>query len=318
VAALVGIDLGGTQIRAVLARPDGTILARYRTRTAPEDGPEAVLGRIVAAARTVMAQAGGVPIVGVGAGSPGPLDCRDGVVLAAPNLGWVNVPLKSRLEHELGIPVVVGNDANAAALAERRFGAGRGVDNLVYITISTGIGGGIITDGRLLLGRRGFAGEIGHTTVEPHGPPCKCGNIGCLETLAAGPAIARAAAERIGRGEPSLVASLAEGDLKRITTEIVADAARKGDRLAIEVLQNAAFYVGVALVNLIHLLEPELILIGGGVAHAGDLLFDTVRSVVRERAIACMAEGVRIERAALGDDAGVLGAIALFLEYGRT
>ncbi len=316
--ALVGIDLGGTQVRAILATEDGRVLARYRTRTAPEDGPEAVMGRIVAAARTVMAQAGGLPIAGVGAGSPGPLDYRDGVVLAAPNLGWINVPLKARLEAELGLPVVVGNDANAAALAERRFGAARGVDNLVYMTVSTGIGGGIITGGRLLLGRRGFAGEIGHAAIEPHGPPCKCGNTGCLEALASGPAIARAAAERVGRGEPSVMLSLAGGDPKRITAEIVAEAARGGDSLAADVLQNAAFYIGVALVNLIHILEPELILIGGGVAHAGDLLFDTIRSVVRQRAIPCMAAQVRIEPAALGDDAGVLGAIALFLEYGRT
>ncbi|MDI7276646.1 MAG: ROK family protein [Anaerolineae bacterium] len=316
-AALVGIDLGGTQIRAVLAEADGTILARYRTRTAPEDGPEAVMGRIVAAAQTVVQQAGGQRPAGVGVGSPGPLNAWDGVVLAAPNLGWSNVPLKATLESRLGLPIVVGNDANAAALAERRFGAGRGVDDLVYVTVSTGIGGGIISGGRLLLGRHGFAGEIGHAAVEARGALCKCGNSGCLETLASGPAIARAAAARVAAGEPSLIASLVGGDLDLVTAETVAAAAREGDQLATEVLRSAAFYIGVALVNLIHILEPELILIGGGVAHVGDLLFNTIRSVVRQRAIPCMAEHVRIEPAALGDDAGVLGAIALFLEYGR-
>jgi len=313
---IVGIDLGGTQMRAVLAEADGTVLARYKTLTIPEEGPAAVMERIVAGVQVVMGQAGGRRPRGIGVGSPGPLDPWTGVVLAAPNLGWYNVPLKATLENRLGLPVVVGNDANAAALAEWRFGAGKGIDNLVYMTVSTGIGGGIISDGHLLLGSHGLAGEIGHTTVEAHGPRCKCGNVGCLEALASGPAIARAAITRLRAGESSGIPARVQGDLDQVTAAVVAAAAHDGDALARDVIEGAAFYIGVAVVNLIHLVEPQLILIGGGVAHIGDLLFDTIRSTVRVRALACMAQGVRIEQAALGDDAGMLGAIAMFLEYG--
>lgn len=312
---IVGIDLGGTQIRAIMADKDGTILARYKTLTIPEEGPAAVLQRIVTATEAVIREVGIRPR-GVGVGSPGPLDPRSGVVLAAPNLGWYGVPLKAMLEEQLGLPVIAGNDANLAALAEWRFGAGRGVDDLVYMTISTGIGGGIISGGRLLLGQHGFAGEVGHATIEPRGQRCKCGNIGCLETVAAGPAIAQSAVECLDAGASSLITGRVQGDLRQVTAEIVAQAAAQGDELAVSVIQDAAFYIGVSLVNLIHIVEPKLILIGGGVAHIGDLLFDTIRSTVRERAIACMAEDVTIEKAALGDDVGTLGAVALFLEYG--
>lgn len=314
---IVGIDLGGTQIRAVLAEVDGTILARYKALTGAEAGPEAVLDRIITAARTVIEQGGGRRPSGIGVGSPGPLDPWTGVVLAAPNLGWHNVPLKAVLEERLGLPTVVNNDCNAAALAERRFGAGKGVDDLIYMTISTGIGGGLISGGRLLLGNHGSAGEIGHTTVDLRGPRCKCGNIGCVEALAAGPAIAREAVARISQGQPSSIPDLVSGDLSRVTAEIVGRAANAGDALAKGVVEQAAFFIGVSLVNLVHILEPKLILIGGGVAHIGDLLFDTIRSTVRGRAMPCMIEGLRIEPASLGDDVGVLGAIALYLEYGH-
>jgi glucokinase len=311
---IVAIDLGGTQIRAALARTDGTILARSKTLTAPEEGRDAVIERIVQAAQAVMAHSTQRPR-GVGVGSPGPLDPWTGVVLGAPNLGWYNVPLKDLLEKRLGLPVIVGNDCNAAALGERRFGAGKECDDLVYMTVSTGIGGGIISAGKLLLGTHGFGGEIGHVTVEANGLKCKCGNIGCLEAYAAGPAIAREAQERLQKGESSLIPSLVNADLEQVTAAVVGRAAQAGDALAQSVIERAAFYIGVGLVGLVHMVEPQLILIGGGVANTGDILFDTIRRTVQERAMSCMAEGLRIEPASLGDDVGLMGAIALFLEY---
>jgi len=314
---LVGVDLGGTQIRAVLAEADGTILARYNTLTAPEDGPGAVLERVVAAARAVLTMAR-QPVRGVGIGSAGALDPWTGSVQSAPNLGWHDIPLKATLESRLGVPVVVGNDANAAALAEKRFGAGQGVEDLLYVTVSTGIGSGIISGGRLVLGAHGSAGEIGHIPILPDGARCQCGQRGCLEALAAGPALARDAAERIAAGMPSSILVLVQGDPAQITAEVVARAAAHGDRLARDVIRQAAFYLGIGLVTLIHTLEPQLILIGGGVAQIGDLLLSTIRGTVRERVIPCMAPSLRIEPAALGKDAGVLGAIALFLEYGNS
>ncbi len=313
----IGIDLGGTQIRAVLASADGTVLARYRLRTAPGEGRDAVLQRLVQAANAVVAQAGGARPQGVGLASAGLVDVRAGTVLFAANLGWSDVPVRRLLEERLRLPVVVANDARAAALGEWRFGAGRGASDLVYITVGTGIGGGIVSAGRLLLGARGLAGEIGHVTVEPDGAPCACGGRGCLEALASGPAIARAALARIEAGQASTIPELLAGDLGQLTAQVVAHAALAGDELAKTVVHQAARYIGIALANLVHTLEPQIILIGGGVAQTGDLLFDAVRAAVRERTIAGLHEGVRIQPAALGDDAGALGAAALSLEYGH-
>ncbi len=313
---IVGVDLGGTQIRVVLAKADGELLSRQRMQTRPEEGVQAVIDRIIHGVRAVIAQ-GSSPPQGIGIGSPGPLDPHNGIILAAPNLGWENVPLKDILEERLSLPVVVGNDANAAALAEWQFGAGMGARDLVYMTISTGIGGGIVSGGRLLLGRDGMAGEIGHTSVEACGRRCKCGNVGCVEAYASGPAIAAQAVEAIRGGRVSRITSFVHDDLDGITPKVVARAARTGDTLARELLESAAFYIGVALVNVIHTLAPEIILLGGGVAESGDLPLDTIRKTVQERTIACMAKNVRIERAALGGDAGVLGAVATFLQYGH-
>jgi len=314
-APIVGIDLGGTQIRAVLATPDGTILARVAAPTAPHEGQNAVVERIANAARQVIRQAGGQPPRGVGVGSAGAVDPASGVVLSAPNLHWSQVPLRALLQDELGLPVVVGNDANAAALAEHRFGAGRGTTDLIYLTISTGIGAGIISGGRLLLGQRGLAGEVGHTTINPDGPACPCGNRGCLEAVASGPALGAAAVARMAAGEPSRILALAQGDPRQVTAQVVGRAAAGGDALALDLVERTGQAIGIGLVNLIHILAPHVILIGGGVAQIGAPLFAAIRATVSERAMACFRQGLRIEPAALGSDVGVLGAIALFLSY---
>jgi glucokinase len=237
---------------------------------------------------------------------------RTGVVFDPPNLaGWRDVPLGELLRDELGIPVYVGNDANLAAVGERAFGAGRGIDNLVYMTVSTGIGGGVIIAGRLFVGITGTAGEIGHMTVDLAGPRCKCGNIGCLEAIAAGPAIARAGQEAVRHHPASALLALAGGDASRVTTVLVVKAAQEGDSTARRVFDQAMRAIGVGCVNLVNLFNPRRIIIGGGVSQAGNLLFEPVRRIVAERALASARDACAIVPAGLGDDCGLYGAVAL-------
>ncbi|HID85851.1 MAG TPA: ROK family protein [Anaerolineae bacterium] len=272
------------------------------------------MGRIKGAIREAASSTDWAQVVGIGIGAPGPLNPWTGVIHHAPNLpGWRDVPLRDIIQEEFQMPTFLGNDANVAALAEHRFGAGQGVDDLIYMTVSTGIGGGVIVGGQLLLGADGLAGEVGHMTLEPHGPRCNCGNIGCLEALAAGPAIARDARQRIEEGARTAIVDLVGGDLSQVTAKVVGQAAQEGDELAIELIRRAGFYIGVGIVNLIHLFNPRLFVIGGGVSKVGDLLFDPIRAVVRERAMPAMRE-VRIVPATLGDDVGLLGAVALAME----
>jgi len=310
---IIGVDLGGTQIRAALGDSRGRLLRRVTRPTLAQEGFQAVLRRIKEAIHQAMQGTPRDSIAAIAIGAPGPLDPWEGVILAAPNLpGCKDVPLKKLIAEEFGLPTLVSNDANVAALAEQRFGAGKGLSDLIYITVSTGIGGGIITGGRLLLGAKGLAAEVGHMTLEPHGPRCNCGNVGCLEALASGPAIARRAVERIKEGVGSLIVDLVEGHLERVTAREVNLAAQQGDQLAISVFREAGFYIGVGVVNLLHLFNPAMVIIGGSVAKAGPLLFEPIRDTVRERVQPHFL--VPIVPAALGDDVGLLGAIALALE----
>ncbi|HEV7215362.1 MAG TPA: ROK family protein [Chloroflexota bacterium] len=311
---VAGVDLGGTNVRTCVARADGAILAQARTPTPADAGPAAVVERIVAGVRQVAKTAGVAvtQLVGVGVGAPGPLDMHSGVVFSPPNLaGWHDVPLAAMLRDALGIPANIGNDANLAAVGERTFGAGRGIDNLVYMTVSTGIGGGVIIAGRLFVGSSGTAGEIGHMTVDLNGPRCKCGNTGCLEAIAAGPAIARAGREAACGEAGSRLLALAGGDAEKVTTSLVVQAAQEGDGIAQAVFTRAAEAIGVGCVNLVNLFNPRRIIIGGGVAQAGELLFTPVRRIVAERALASPRDACTIVPAGLGDDCGLYGAVAL-------
>jgi glucokinase len=311
---IVGVDLGGTRIRACLADERGTILARANRLTLAEEGLDAVLRRIVEAVREAIGKHKASEITGLGITAPGPLDPKTGVIFTPPNLpGWHNVPLKAILEKELGLPVYAGNDANLAALGERHFGAGQGVDDLIYITVSTGIGGGVIAGGKLLVGAAGAAAEVGHHTIDIHGPRCNCGNVGCLEVLAAGPAIARQAIAAIQRGEETLMATLAQQAGDVVTAAHVTRAAHAGDAVAGRIMRQVGEYIGVGVVNLLHLFNPRLVIIGGGVAMgAGELLFGPIREMVQERAME-IYRPTRIVPADLGDDVGLLGAVALVL-----
>ncbi len=308
---IVGVDLGGTRIRAILWTSDGGIRGRSECLTQAEEGVDAVVARIRHTIDEAVGDFDWGHIAGVGIGAPGPLDPFRGVVLEAPNLpGWTKVPLRDLIRDAYGKPTHLGNDADLAALGEHAFGAGQGVDDMVYMTISTGIGGGIISDGRLLLGSQGFAGEIGHHTIMVDGPLCACGNRGCLEAMASGTAIARMGRDAVSRGRGEALLRLAQGRPEAITARVVADAATAGDEVAIGIIRLAARYIGIGMANLVSILNPALFVLGGGVTRIGDLLFDTIRQTLAQTALSSMRD-VRVVPAALGEDVVLMGAIAL-------
>jgi glucokinase len=312
---ILGIDIGGTKLAAGVATPGGQLLASERRPTDAHDGPEAVIGRIVELARSVVAEAGvadqGVHRIGIGCG--GPLDPWAGVIRNALNLpGWLDIPIVARIQEALGAPAFLDNDANAAALAEHRFGAGRGIDNLVYLTVSTGVGGGVILDGRLYQGENGNAAELGHISVDAAGRPCHCGSVGCIETYCSGTSIAARARESLAASDTrSTLRDLASD---AVTAEAVAVAARDGDELASATWDETMRLLGAGVVSIIHAFNPRLVILGGGVTRSGAQLFDPVRRVVEQRAMPWLREVVEIVPAALEDDTGILGAVAVAID----
>jgi len=309
---IVGVDLGGSKINTILADPRGDIKARDLRDTCADEGPEAVIKRIIESIKRVVS---GADIGGIGIGAAGVCQASTGVITFSPNLpGWHNIPLKDIVQREFGVPTYMENDATVAALGEHCFGAGVGIENLIYVTVGTGIGGGIIIGGQLYCGASGTAGEIGHMTIHVDGPCCNCGNIGCWETFASGTALAREAVKRIEAGAQTTILSFADGHLEKVDGETVFLAAQQGDCLAMELISVTGYYLGVGLVNLVNIFNPQLILIGGGLSQMGSLLLDPALKVVGERAFRLPAEAVRIELASLGADAGALGAVALVLQ----
>jgi glucokinase len=309
--AVLAIDIGGTKLALGLVDAEGRILQRDEIPTRATEGPERVLARLVELARTMRDRvAPSHALHRVGIACAGPLDRAAGLILNPPNLpGWTRIALVDCLEQALGLPAVLDNDANAAALGEFRYGAGQGARSLVYLTVSTGIGGGIILDGRLWHGFGDSAGEIGHMTIDPNGPLCGCGNQGCLEALASGPAIARQAREALRSGRQSRLR-----DLPEATAADVVRLAQEGDGLAAEVWSASVHALALGVGAAITILAPERVIIGGGVAQAEDALFVPLRREVRRRVKLVAVESVPILPAALGRDVGILGAAALALE----
>ncbi|NPV09766.1 MAG: ROK family protein [Anaerolineae bacterium] len=311
------VDLGGTQIRVAISDAAGSFLTRL-TRPTPSAGGEATLEALKEAIRAALDE-GAHKVAAIAIVAPGPLDPRRGVVIYAPNVpDWHDVPLADILRQEFSVPVLLGNDANLAALGEQWFGAGRGHHDLVYLTVSTGIGGGVISEDKLLIGSHGYAAELGHNSVWADGPLCNCGNRGCVETLASGPAIARQAREAIQAGRASVLSQMAGGDLSRVDARMVAEAARQGDVVAQETYRRAGYFLGVAIVNFLYTFDPTIVVLGGGVTKAGPLLFEPVIETVHARAPRAYWEHCDIVQAALGEDVGLRGALALYLsETGR-
>ncbi len=311
----IGLDLGGTKILAVVISPEGRLLGRAWHPT-PHSGRSALLGAMAGAVREAAAAAG-VNVwetAGIGIGAPGPTDPEAGVLLEPPNLplDCHNLPLRDLLQPELAARIEVENDANVAALGEHRFGAGRGVADMVYITVSTGIGGGLLTGGRLLRGAGFTAGEIGHMAVAPDGHDiCGCGRIGCWEAVCSGTAIARQAREAVLAGRaPGLLARVG-GDPAKLTPAEVTGAAAQGDPAARAIVDRVVTYNGVGLMNLLHLLSPGMIVIGGGLTHAWDALVAPAIAWAQAHALRRPAAACRMVRAELGDLVGGMGAAAL-------
>ncbi|MDE2125798.1 MAG: ROK family protein [Armatimonadetes bacterium] len=313
---LLGVDIGGTKCAVSLAEPDGTIIGRHEEPT--EEGirsPGQTLAALATAGKGLLNAAGaGARPAGIGVSCGGPLDADSGIIMAPPNLpSWTAVPVKRLLEEAFDAPVVVERDANAAALAEFRLGAGRGCRQLIYVTMGTGIGAGIIVDGKLLRGVSGMAGELGHTTILPDGPLCRCGKRGCLEALASGPAIARLAVDRLAYGRGRLLLQRAGGVAAAITAQHVIEAARSDDAFSQDVLSEAGHYMGIGLANAIQALNPERIILGTIAVHAQELILDPIRASVFAHAWARAATGCEIVPAGLGDRAQDMAAIALVM-----
>jgi glucokinase len=308
---IIGVDLGGTQIRAARLDQRLQILQREETLTLAHQGLDSTLQRIKDLIRAVLPQ-DGTPVAGIGISAPGPLNPVTGVIVAPPNLpGWHNVPLHNILRDAFGVPVFVGNDANVAALAETARGAAQGLRHVIYITVSTGIGGGIITDGRLLVGKDGLGAEVGHMVMVANE------RVSTLEKEAAGPALARQAKARIEQGEESRISYLLNGDLEKITSKIVGQAAQQGDALALDVVRYGGRILGLGIATLLHLFNPEIIVIGGGVSKLGELLFAPMREAFQQHTIdRAYWDDLRIERSALGDDVSIVGAAALIITQG--
>ena len=304
---IVAVDLGGTQIRTARYDHRLNLLQRENTLTLADEGLQPTLSRIKEYIHKVM-PASRDEVLGIGFSAPGPLNPITGVVVAPPNLkGWHDVPLSEIIQAEFALPVWIGNDANAAALAEASKGAARGYRHVIYLTISTGIGSGVICDGRLLLGQEGLGAELGHipVIVEPD-------KVSSLELEAAGPAIASRVRQRIQAGEKSLVTCLVNGDLNQIDAKTVGQAAAQGDRTATQQIAYAGRMIGLGIVTALHLFNPEMIVLGGGVTKTGDLLFQPMRQAIRDHALdVSYTARLKIEAAALGDDAGLAGAAAL-------
>jgi glucokinase len=304
---VIAIDLGGTQLRAAVVDAAGTIITHSRAPTLVHEGPDAVIRRVLDMVSQVRPSLPiGGRLLGVGIGAPGPLDPETGRIYAPPNMpGWDNVPLRDVVATATGLPVALGNDANAAALAEWRFGGGRGLRHMVYVTVSTGIGGGVISDGRLLLGRLGSAAEVGFQILDP-----TTGAV--FEDLASGTGIARAAAAAMPQDPTSMLHRLATP--ATVTAAHVSEAHAAGDPLAVELMRREARLLGIGFVNILHLFSPELILVGGSVALKNPWLIEEARAIAYANARVPLYREVPIELARLGEPAGILGAAALALE----
>jgi len=308
---VIGVDLGGTNVRAALIARDGTIAQQARRPSLQDQPAAATLGQIVEACREVIGEEDVAPeqVLGVGIGLPGIMDSDTGICFWSPNFAqWKDVPIGPTVAGALGRPAFILNDAKCAALGELVYGAGKGVRNLVMITLGTGIGGAFVVDGRLLIGPNGSIGEVGHHTVDPHGRRCGCGNFGCWEAMCARDAIIECAERKLQAGQESTLRDTPRGHL---TPDRISRAAAAGDALALQVLDEIGFYIGVGVTNLINMLNPERFVIGGGIAQAGELLLGPVRRTVDSRAVPLQRQTAQIVPALLGDNAGVMGAAVL-------
>ena len=303
---VVGVDLGGTKIYTALVDLEGNIVKEKTVETLAHEGEQAVKERIIDTINYVIDGTDKNLIKSIGIGSPGPLDVKNGLKLESANLPFKNFEIVKSIKETYDLPTYLDNDANVATLGEFMFGAGKGTENMIFITASTGIGGGAVLNGKLFRGATGNALEVGHMTVSTEGPRCGCGNVGCAEALGSGTAIGKRAKEAV---LSNVKTSLKNYD--NVTSKEVFKEAANGDRVAKKILNTSLTYLGIAVANTITNFDPEKVVVGGGVVNGGDIVIDTIKNVVEERCMAAFVENCTIEKAVLGGKAGVLGAAAL-------
>ncbi|MFH0796099.1 MAG: ROK family protein [Candidatus Omnitrophota bacterium] len=307
----VGIDLGGTYIKFGLVKKDGTILKRGQIETHTEKGRPEILRRMEEAVNESLSGVNTSEVCGIGIGTPGLVD-SEGTVFLAPNLPeWNNLPLAKIFHEKFNLPVKVENDVNTITWGEYLFGAGKGFRTIVCITLGTGLGGGVVVDGKLLRGGKYSAAELGHITINTRGARCGCGNKGCVEAYVGAGYIAKRTIKELKKGAPSIIPELVKGDLKKITPKIVSMAYQKADKLAGRIWKEVGSDIGVMLADLVNVFNPEAIIIGGGVAQAGKLLFDAIEETIKIRAFPILSQGLKILPASLGPESGILAAAAL-------
>lgn len=313
---VIGVDLGGTNLRTAILSPDGSILDRHKEATHAADGWEKVVARLIENIKQQRAVAvrQGFDVAAVGVGAPGVIQADKGIVVKSPNFpDWNNLPLKDQLEKALGTPVFLENDANAAALGEQWRGAGRGIRSMILLTLGTGVGGGIILDNKIWHGADGMAGEIGHMTLIPDGRPCTCGNTGCLEMYSSARGIVQSFLEAQGKEANGI-----SDGLKQISSEQVYEAAGAGNEIAVRVMKDMGRMLGIGIASLINIFNPERIVIGGGVKDAWPLFIGSTREEIMKRAFAVPAQRTEIVPSQLGDDAGMVGAAAVAFDLQKT
>lgn len=305
---IVAIDLGGTKIACAITDLEGNIIKENTVPTDAHEGEAKVLERIVSIIERTLqdSEKSASEVRAIGIGSPGPLDANKGIILDTPNLPFKHVEIVKYIENKFNIKTYLENDANAATIGEYLFGSGKGTKNMVYITVSTGIGAGAIIDGKIYRGTTCNALELGHTSILPDGPKCNCGNYGCLEVLASGTAIAREANKALQEVKESSLRNY-----EKVTSYEVFKEAEAGDKLACEVVDNGLKYLGVGVANAITAFDPEKVVIGGGVSMVGDVLFDKVRQVVKDRCFKVLSESCEVVPASLKTKAGIIGAAAV-------
>ncbi len=307
----IGIDVGGTNVKIALVDDKGSILYSNSVPTRAEMGYQYTVNNIKQAIKDLISETKVSNIEGIGFDFPGQIDYKNGIVRLAPNIpGWVNIPIAKIIEDEFQIPTKIDNDVHCAALGELNFGAGKGCENFICMTVGTGIGSGIVINGKLVRGASNAAGELGHIKLQMHeGPLCGCGDFGCLEAFASGPSIVAMAEEYIMGGKATKYREIANGS--EITPFVVAEAAKQGDPVARKIFTRVGEYIGFGLSSIVNLLNPEKIIIGGGVADAGNILLDPIRETIKKRSMAVAGSAVEVVPAELGNTAGVIGASLL-------